>query len=772
MTDTVKKRILVIDDDPHISMNLQIYLEEQGFEIITAENGKVGLEAFLAEHPDLILTDLYMPEIDGFQVLEKIQKISEEVPIIVVSGAGAIQAAVKAIRLGAWNFIVKPVQDMSVVQHTINQALERVKLLEENRQYQEHLEDMVIQQTQDLRKANQTIQENEQRYRSMFDNIQDVYFEVLFTGPILEVTPSIEKMTKYKREDLIGKSIAMLYADPQDRIDILEELQKKEALHDYEVVFKDKDNTIIPCSANSRLYYDNEGNPFKICSSVRDISNRKQAEEVLQQTNEFLENQIEERTQALKQAKEQAELANFTKSQFLANMSHEIRTPLNSIVGFSQILLNKSTKIDIPIEFKQYLENIKLSGQHLSEVINNILDLSKIEAGKMAISEEDLDLKKLFEGIFHINKAQALEKDLQFSYEYDSQLPTNIRSDRLKLNQILMNLTSNAIKFTPEGKKVLLKASRKEHQVLFEIKDEGIGISQERFEDIFEAFTQEESVTIRHFGGTGLGLAITKNMVHLLKGTIDVKSAVGEGSTFSVRLPLKEVNQTEYNQDISLNYYFAPDNLVLLVEDNPMNQVVMQTYFEDLALSLHLAESGQKALEMLRKWKAQNSFPDLILMDMHMPGMDGIETTKCIQDEMKDINIPIIAISANAFTEQQKEALIVGIQGYVTKPVDFEQLVSILGKYLRKIPPPDFPHPPSFSSLPEAIKQELVEYCETLSQTPIYLLDQILEKINAIRHLCPDFAPELLLHVESAAYSGDTEKFIFLTSMLYQHPDH
>ncbi|MBF0288759.1 MAG: response regulator [SAR324 cluster bacterium] len=770
MTDAIKKRILIIDDDPHIRTNLQFYLEDQGFEIMVAENGEMGVDVFTKEHPDLILTDLYMPEITGFQVLEKIRDISPLTPVIIVSGAGTIQAALEATRLGAWDFVVKPIQDMSVVEHTINKALERAKLLEDNRQYQEHLEDMVIQQTKDLRDATQTILENEQRYRSIFENIQDVYFEVLFTGTIMEVSPSIEKMTQYKREELIGQPITTLYANSKSRVDILKRLQEKEVLYDYEIIFKNKDNSTFPCSINSKLYYDDQGNPFKICSSVRDVSKRKQTEEILQKNNVFLEAQVQERTRALQQAKEQAEKANRTKSQFLANMSHEIRTPLNSIVGFSEILLNKSAQTKIPIEFKQYLENIKLSGQHLSEVINNILDLSKIEAGKMNTSEEDLNLKKLFEGIFHINKAQALEKDLQFSYEYDPKLSLNIRSDRLKLNQILMNLTSNAIKFTPEGKKVHLSVSRDGNDILFEIKDEGIGISPDNLEKIFDAFVQEDNATIRRYEGTGLGLSITKNMVQLLKGSIHVESTVNQGSTFSVRIPFKEAEKSEYHQHASQNYYFMPDNLVLLIEDNPMNQQVMETYFDELALYLHLAESGYKALERLKTWKTQNRFPDLILIDMHMPGMDGIETTKCIQDEIKE-DIPIVAISADAFTGQQKKALLVGIKDYVTKPVDFGHLVTILGKYLRKAPSAERLHSPSLSSLPEPLKEQLAEQFEMLSQTPIYLLDQVLEKINSIRSLSPELASELLFRIESAAYNGDIDKYTTMIKTLCQNKD-
>ena len=394
----------------------------------------------------------------------------------------------------------------------------------------------------------------------------------------------------------------------------------------------------------------------------------------------FERKQLEEQMQI---AREKADAANEAKTRFLANMSHEIRSPVNAIVGLGQILTSQMKELDLPDSFKECIQNICISGATLSEVINDILDLSKIEAGKMSLSVEDLDVHQTIKGVFHINKAQALEKGIKIGFNIDSDIPKIIKSDRTKINQILMNLLSNAIKFTPKGKSIFINAEvteDKQHFIL-SVSDEGIGIPANRLKKILEPFEQADATTTRVYGGTGLGLTITKRMVEILGGSFEFESKVGTGSVFKAILPLL-ASDTSLRIDSAVDlskFNFSSDNKILVAEDNPMNQFMMKMLFEELNLKMELATNGEEAVEMAMRMK-----PDLILMDIHMPLKDGLQATKEIRSDHRFDEVPIVAVSADVFKDKQKVALREGVNQYITKPVNFHKLMPILTKYLRQ----------------------------------------------------------------------------------------
>ncbi|MCP4404071.1 MAG: response regulator [bacterium] len=337
-----------------------------------------------------------------------------------------------------------------------------------------------------------------------------------------------------------------------------------------------------------------------------------------------------------------------------------------------------------------------------------------------------------------------------------------IRSDCTKLNQILMNLVGNAMKFAPEGKAVQLKALKDHESILFQVIDQGIGIPpRERQQVIFEDFEQVDATTTRRFGGTGLGLAITKKMVALLGGKIEVESIVGAGSIFSVSVPLIEsaaqiVAQTEI---VPHHFAFSRDNMIVLVEDDVISQDMLMALFQSLNLELHSAANGGDGVQKILELQ-----PDVVLLDMHMPDMDGLSAAKQIRANPVETNIPIIAISADAFIDRQQAALAAGISEYLSKPLDFGKLFPVLIKYLRQDQATDISArtAKTLPALPKHLEKHILTGFTELAQYSILDGKRIVDRVNTMITLCQGFDspyPEMLTRIEDAAFNGDEEEF-------------
>jgi PAS domain S-box-containing protein len=377
---------------------------------------------------------------------------------------------------------------------------------------------------------------------------------------------------------------------------------------------------------------------------------------------------------SLIKAKENAENANKSKSRFLANMSHEIRTPLNGIMGFIELL----QKHESDPKKRDYLDIIQTSSKSLLVVINDILDLSKIEDGNMKIEAIDFNLEQHLHELFSFFKSIAETNKITLNFEYPSEVSSHVHTDPLRLKQVLSNLISNAIKFSGENSAITITLHRNNEILYMSIKDEGIGISEEAQQRIFNPFEQAEVSTTRNYGGTGLGLSISKKLIELLGGEIQVESKLTEGSTFSFSLIAPEVSVQQQPSDP--NDTPVLKGHVLVAEDNKTNQLLISILLDELNLTYTLVEDGKEAFDAFKTYPDY----DLILMDINMPNMNGMEATQLIRQSGEPRqDIPIIALTANVIKEDVDEYLRSGMNAHISKPIDSDIFGKMLAGFLR-----------------------------------------------------------------------------------------
>ncbi|MGM0531015.1 MAG: PAS domain S-box protein [Bacteroidota bacterium] len=514
------------------------------------------------------------------------------------------------------------------------------------------------------KQAEEKLRQTEARQSAMITNIADVLAISDKNGVIQYKSPNITRFFGWKPEDLVGKS-GWVTVHPDDRERIEQQfnqiLQKKNASTTMEYRYRCKDNTYTPVELTAiNLLHD--PNVKGILVNYHDVSRQKMVEE------------------ELRSAKEKAEESDRLKSAFLANMSHEIRTPMNGIMGFSQMLKEKEYPRD---RQKQFLSIIYSRTQHLLQIINDLVDVSKIEAGQLTLDLQKFYLNDVFSHLYDIYKTE-LESREKVHVKLSVNMAFNrknsiIKTDSSRFKQIMDNLLSNAVKFTQEGSIELGYELHAEGSLLFYVKDTGIGISNAQQKHIFERFRQADDSTIRVHEGTGLGLTISKNLVELMGGEMWVDSKEGEGSAFFFTLPCltddrrDEIKEQTYRDTEDYNW---KGKTLLIIEDDPTSREYMQEILQPTGAGLIFAETGA---EGLKKFEGETSI-DVILLDIRLPDINGMEISRKIRKQNE--TIPIIAQTAHAMSDDRQKCIRAGANDYVSKPCDIQDLLSIINKYI------------------------------------------------------------------------------------------
>lgn len=532
----------------------------------------------------------------------------------------------------------------------------------------------------ELEAFNYSIKLSSQYARSLIEASRDPLFAISMDGKITDMNNASLKITEKTREQLSGTNFIDYFTNPDKALAGYQQVFSKGFVADYPLTIMDGKET--PALFNGSVYKDDKGKVLGAVVVARVITEQKRFEKELTEARIFAELATELAEEAKSKAENATQIANDAvkaKQQFLSNMSHEIRTPMNAIIGFTKVVL----KTELTSKQKEYLNAIKMSGDALIVLINDILDLAKVDSGKMTFEKVPFKLSLSLSAMLHLFETKIQEKNLKLIKEYDNQIPDIMLGDPVRLHQIILNLVSNAVKFTTHGKITvsvrLVNEDEERATIEFSVEDTGIGIANDKIVKIFENFQQASSGTSRLYGGTGLGLAIVKQLVEQQGGTIRVESKINEGSVFSFTLSFLKTNEETELESEFLELDAEIKNIkVLVVEDMALNQLLMKTLLDDFGFDREIASNGKIALE-----KLEEKDYDIILMDLQMPEMNGFECTEYIRKTMNS-KIPIIALTADVTTVDLAKCKAVGMNDYIAKPVDerllYNKIVGLVKK--------------------------------------------------------------------------------------------
>ena len=643
-----------------------ILVREEKFALI-AETNVAGQEVHVQLHQEAALPALTLPE----SILNYVRRSGEPVLLMDASAPHSYAGDPYFVRHRPKSVLCLPILRQAVLlgvlyleNNLVAHAFtpERVTVLEmlasqaaislENAQ----LYDEVQQENMERKRAEEAVRDSNARIRRLIDSsIIGVFFWDL-SGNITEANDAFLEMIAYSRQDLLSGNVHWGRMTPPEYSALDErkaaEVSTTRTCTPYEKEFIRKDGSRVPVLIGAVLFDDS---PDHGVAFVLDLTERKQAE-------------------AEREARQAAEAANRAKSAFLANMSHELRTPLNGILGYAQIL-ERDKKLDE--KQRDGVHVIRQSGEHLLTLINDVLDLGKIEAGKTELYLADIPLARFVQTIVGIIGVKAVQKGLELVCDMAPDLPQGIRADEKRLRQVLLNLLSNAIKFTDQGHVILRLRFMPPSRLRFEVQDTGVGIGADQLEAIFQPFEQAGSAQ-RRLGGTGLGLTISRQYVRLMGGDIHVESQVGQGSIFWFGLEVQTVEAETVTAPVKIVIgYTGPRRKILVADDVAGNRTAIVDLLTPLGFDVPEAVNGRAALEMVQTLR-----PDLILMDIVMPEMDGVEATRRLRQLAAFKDVPVIAMSAGASGADREESLAAGMNAFLPKPIDvdglFNQIAALL----------------------------------------------------------------------------------------------
>lgn len=638
-----EKKVLIVEDEPAHAEAIRRYLINAGDEcnVIVASSIEEFNNIVKVVRPDIVIADINLPDGDAFSLLSSDME-SHPWPVLVMTSFGDEETAVKAIKSGAIDYIVKSPEAFRNITHVVKRNLREWRSI-------------------------QKIRETEQRFRILFETMDQGVIYMDTSGRITAANSAAEKITGYTLEEMQD----MPFLNPGPWITINEDGSLSPGQpHPADIAFRSgtpvKDRVMgihnpqtekfvwMIVSAIPQFRYE-RSEPYQVFTTFTDITDLKQSE-------------IE-----LKEAKLKAEESDRLKSAFMANMSHEIRTPMNGILGFADLLKTPELSGDSQ---KMYIEAITASGKRMLEIINDLIDISRIEAGQIEIKKENTNIPSLIHELIIFFRPEADKKGIYLRAE--NQLPENqslIITDKTKVAQIITNLIKNALKFTPRNG--IVEAGCRlndEHNILVYVKDTGMGIREDLQGKIFERFRQGEGADLHE--GVGLGLAISKAYAEMLEGNIGLESDPGKGSFFYFTLPLTSGVELPLRKEDPSRYFEAvPDQCILVAEDDDISYTLLKETLRRANIITCRAESGEAAIELVK----QKDNISLILMDLKLPVISGIDATREIKKLKPEL--PIIAQSAYISQSDIKKALDAGCDDYITKPIDIRVLLNKIAKH-------------------------------------------------------------------------------------------